>query len=543
LAVLSALTVAAIAMRVPSFSDSLYGDELSAYYVVSGHGVNTILDLVRSDQEVTPPLFFLVARLIQGVGSPAHSLRWVPFFSSVASVPLTYLLGTRTIGRWAGLVAAAIMAFSPFLIVYSTEARPYGLLMLLSLGSTLALLRAIQVRRAWWWALYALLSCAVMYTHYTGAFLLIGQVAWALIYHRGTWRWLVGANLAAAVGWLPWLSAYRADQKSPGAGLIGFLQPFGLGAFKTDVLHWAIGHPLTVFSVRTLPGDFAIALIASGLALGAVGIGLDAFRDRARVHLPSDGTTLVLILALSSPVLAGLYSAIGESVLLPRNLIASSPGLALALALVVTRPQRLPLAIAASAIALAGFTVAGARMLENRVQRPNYAAVVAFITDRGGSSATTVDTPELSPGPLTALDVAFGAHPGASGHPAPLRLGRAPQAATLHADRPGGPGQFAQLPVPQAATIGRMAVSRARRRPIFLVNPGVATFPELLGHVRPGASREQHIQTAVASRSDAGEFARGLSRGYRVVDEKVFPGLLGFGTVTVFELQRASRAR
>ena len=251
-------------MRIPSFSDSLNGDELATYFVTTGHSIGRVIDIVQGPQEVTPPLYPIIAGLTQGIGDQLNSLRWISLLAGVACIPLTYVLGVRTVGRKAALVGAGVMALSPFMIFYATEARAYALMMLLVLGSSLTLLRALEGPRRRWWALYAALSCAAMYTHYTAAFVLLGQAAWALAFHRHAWKWLVGANVAAAVAYLPWLSSYQADQDSPGADLIGVLQPFGVDAFTQDVLHWAVSHPGLNFSIREVPGDGALALMAAG---------------------------------------------------------------------------------------------------------------------------------------------------------------------------------------------------------------------------------------------------------------------------------------
>jgi hypothetical protein len=539
---LGAITLVGILLRLPSFSDSLFGDELSAYFVVTDHGLGDLIDLVQGDQEVTPPLYFLLARLTQGIGNPIDSLRWVPMLCGIACIPLTYHLGMQTVGRRAGLVAAAIMAFSPFSIFYSSEARPYGLLMVLCLGSTLALLQAVRAgARRGWWALYAALSCGVMYTHYTGAFVLVGQAGWALACHRESWRWLLGSNVAAALGWAPWLSSYRADQDSPGADLIGVLQPFGFHAFKTDVLHWAIGAPLTFVSIRDMPGGWAIALIALGLAVGLATLAVELARGRIRLTLLDERLSLILILALSSVVIAGLYSAISVSVFQPRNLIASTPGLALVLAVIVTRPGWRAARVAATALLVAGFAIAGVRMLDGEAHRPDYKGVASFVVDRGGGAGLTVDSVGLFPGPLSSLDVAFA--PGvAQPREVALRLGRASQADQLRADRPGGPGQFAPLPIPSPRSIARRAVRRANGRAIFLVSPGSFTFAELRGDAEPGAGAQERARVRYIAKSAAGAFARALPGGYRAVETKVFPGLFGVGSVSAYVLRRANAA-
>jgi uncharacterized membrane protein len=65
-----------------------------------------------------------------------------------------------TVGARAAVVGCALVALFPFLIFYSTEARPYALLVLLILLSTLALLRAVRAGGLGWWAAYAVFACA-----------------------------------------------------------------------------------------------------------------------------------------------------------------------------------------------------------------------------------------------------------------------------------------------------------------------------------------------------------------------------------------------
>jgi mannosyltransferase len=537
LILLGVITLTGTLLRIPSLSDSLMGDELATYFVVTEHGLGRIIDIVQGDQEVTPPLYLILAGLTQGIGDPMTSLRWVPMLAGVACIPLTYLLGTWTVGRRAALTGAAVAALSPFLIFYATEARAYSLLMLLSLGATLALIKAVNEDGSrWWWGLYALLSCAVMYTHYTGAFVLIGQAAWALVYHWGQWKWLIGSNVIAAVGWIPWLSSYRADQNSPGAEIIGILQPFGIDSFKTDVLHWAVSHPITLLSVRDVPGDAALSFMALGLAVGLVGTVAQA-RGRIRPRLPTEGVTLVLVLALSTPVLAALYSAVSLSVFLPRNLIGSSPGLALAFALVVTSPRSRRVWAPATALLLTGFAVAGARMLEEDSHRPDYKGVVSFIKDRGGSAAVTVDSPGPAPGPVSQLDPPFAPGEANPRGPMALRLSRPTSAAQLRASRPGGPGQFAALPIPSPESVARQAVRRAKGGTIFLVTPSTFSFAELRGEVPANATAEEQFRAAVAGDSDVGAFVRALPPRYRARETKVFPGLFGPGALAVYVLR------
>lgn len=517
--VLGLVVLAGLLLRLPGYFDSLNGDELATYFIVTGHGPGLIVDIVQGDQEVTPPLYLLLAGWTQGLGDSGDSLRLVPFLCGLLAMPLTWLLGVRTLDRRAATVGTAVMAVSPFLIFYSTEARAYGLAMVLALGSTLALLQAVRGTSRAWWALYAVLSCAAMYTHYTVAFVLAAQAAWALACHRHAWRWLLGANAAAALAWLPWLSSYQADQDSPGAGLIGALQPFGWGAMKTDLLHWAVSHPITTLSVREVPGDVGLGLIAAGLAAGMLVAGLERGRPWSRT--PDAGLALVAALALSTPVLAALYSAVSVSVFLPRNLIASSPGLVLALGWLVTRPRARPARIGASALLVAGLAIGAVRMQSPDGRRPDYKGVARFIADRGGLDAVTVDLAGFSPGALTQLDAAAAPGQAMPTRPTILRLARPTLADQVRADLPGGAGQFAALPVASPEAVALRAARLARGRDIYLVDPVIL---------------QSTVLAAVVDR-----FRAALPAGYRTVGRRRFAGFFGTASVDVLILGRETR--
>ena len=218
LLLVGAITTVGLVLRLPHYHDSLFGDELSTYFIVTGHSLGRVIDLLQGNSvDLNPPLFFVLAWATEGLGDSPQLIRLGSFAAGIAAIPLTYLLGLWTVGRRAALVGAALVALSPFLIFYTTEARAYGLVLLLVILSTLTLLRALETRRVRWWAAYAACSCAVAYTHYPPVFLLAGQFAWAFWTRPDARTALVAANAAAALAYLPWLPTVLDNTGSPGA--------------------------------------------------------------------------------------------------------------------------------------------------------------------------------------------------------------------------------------------------------------------------------------------------------------------------------------
>ena len=186
-----ALTVVGAVVRLLVLHDSLFADELSTYWVVSGRSFGGVISTVHTDAEITPPLFFALSWLTTRIEFTAEMLRLPSYVAGVATIPLVYLIGARTVGRWAATVGTAHPA-APFMIYYSTEARGYALMIGLAVLSTLAMLIAIDGGKARWWVLYAASSCGAMYSHYTAVFFLAAQFAWLfgpIARHDGRWCW------------------------------------------------------------------------------------------------------------------------------------------------------------------------------------------------------------------------------------------------------------------------------------------------------------------------------------------------------------------
>jgi mannosyltransferase len=495
-ALVAAITAAGLLLRIPSFNDSLFADEVGTYVIVTSHSLGQVIDLTRTFQ-LNPPLYLILAWATEKLGDPAQSLRLVSLLAGTAAIPLTYLLGLWTVGRRAAVSGAALVALSPFLIFYSTEARPYALLLLLDLSSTLCLLRAVETGRFRWWAGYAVSSCAAIYTHYPAVFVLVAQFAWAFWIRPDARRALLAANLAAALAYVPWLPAFLDQNSSPAIKVMSTFHPFALPSARNDFLHWSVGHPF--IPLGDLPGGVALAMIGVGLAIGVAGMALKPVPtgDRRELFRPPAGTMLVLLLAVAAPLGAALYSLFGNSVFLPRNLIGSWPGLALLVGLVIGRGNR-PLRICAVGLVLAGFAVGAAQMLEAGSQRPDYQGAATYVDRMGEPADPVIEVPDLSPVPLTGFDVALAT---ASGEKRPDR----PH--LLHLVRPPG-------------VVARRAADAARRgRPIFIMSSGTPREIALLGRLSPLSGVMQALRPR-----------------FRVVRTKTFPG---FVPLTVYELRGA----
>lgn len=366
------LTLLALAVRAWGFRQGLLGDELFAYDEIHGQDLGGVLREVRDSIEVSPPLFFLLASLSAKLGDPTVWIRLPSLLLGTALVPLTFVLGRMTVGRGAGLCAAALVTVSPFAIFYADEARPYATLTFFAALSACCLLCALRGNRRRWWIAYAVSTALVVYSHYTGVFVLFAQTLWALWFHRDRMRAIVVATAGALVLFLPWLSL--VDSKGQLAVYGPFEPDFDAVAVIVRVL---AGHPF--IPLRDTPG--LLALAAAGLACLAAPWFVITRRRRVEAGDSSGQPHALLLAALALATPAGVLVAsavAGYDLFNARNLSASLPAAAILLGWLLTAPPR-PVGTVLATLAVLAVAVGGAMTLDQDRQRPDARAAAAFV--------------------------------------------------------------------------------------------------------------------------------------------------------------------
>ncbi len=167
-----------------------------------------------------PPLYYA---LLHGwtamLGDGEGAARSLSALCSLLTIPVIYGLGRRLSGgeRAPGLLAALILAVSPFHVRFAQEARMYALL---TLNAALALLGMLAILEPggehparWPWVVYVLFTVAALLTHNTAVFLpLAANLVVLARYVTGPrpsfslFAWIV-AQAVVFMLWLPWLPA------------------------------------------------------------------------------------------------------------------------------------------------------------------------------------------------------------------------------------------------------------------------------------------------------------------------------------------------
>lgn len=147
LALAFAIAVALLAPLGPLASNRFHRDE--AIYSSWGLDIASGRDLLLSGSPVDkPPLFFYIQALSFLLFGPTEVAARTPsLVASVASVGLIYALGRSLYGRGAGLLAAFLLAASPFAVLFAPTAFTDPLMVTWVLAGCLA-----AVRGHWVWA-------------------------------------------------------------------------------------------------------------------------------------------------------------------------------------------------------------------------------------------------------------------------------------------------------------------------------------------------------------------------------------------------------
>jgi uncharacterized membrane protein len=172
-------TVARAAMSVPELIENLF------------------------ESRVHLPLYFMLTQVWSEIGRSSFIIRYFSVVMGVLTLPLMYASGRLLAGRKVGLLAAFLLAISPFHVWYSQEARMYTFLAFNALAANYFLLRLFRQESRRDWIGYAVTLTLTMYSHYLGALLLIAHyVFFSLHYRHDKVRfkhWFMSAFVAGAL--------------------------------------------------------------------------------------------------------------------------------------------------------------------------------------------------------------------------------------------------------------------------------------------------------------------------------------------------------
>lgn len=167
LPILITLTIIGAALRFYHLDfNSLWLDEISTYKYSVGTFAN-MWQMWTTGTDYAPPLYFFLQHFVLEVlGTSEWTMRLLPAFFGVVTIPVAYLVGKEFWDKDVGLITAGLFTFSPFLLYYSQEARAYALALLLVSAELYFFLKATKSESIKDWALFGVLAGLAFWTHY-----------------------------------------------------------------------------------------------------------------------------------------------------------------------------------------------------------------------------------------------------------------------------------------------------------------------------------------------------------------------------------------
>jgi len=171
---------------------------------------DTIKGLATEEPQLTPLYFILIRFWTVLFDDSIAAIRMASVVSSILALPCMYWLCWELFESVAaGWVGMAILAVSPFQLLYAQEARPYSLWAAMILFSSAALLRAMRVQTKVSWLVYDIATILNLYACLFSIFVTIAQSLYVLAVERFrpsqrmlAFAMILGASLLAFSPWI-----------------------------------------------------------------------------------------------------------------------------------------------------------------------------------------------------------------------------------------------------------------------------------------------------------------------------------------------------
>ena len=305
------------------------------------------------------------------VGESEWALRLPSVLGAATAAALIVVLARKLFDGWVPLLSGVFLATSPFLVKWSQQARSYMLLVALSLGVMLLLLRALERGTRGAWALYGAGVAALVVGHAVAGLLVIPAHVVLILQRRERVlpHGLLAAVIACAVA-VPWAATIAMRSTGAGVGMNWLTAPS-----VTTVMH-------AVLDVSGIGG--------LGLLLALAGLVVLVRRGRR-----PDLALWLGVWAFAPFVLALLPSAF-RPIFLDRFLILAAPAFAILAAVAIVGLGRRLGAVAA--VAAVAATCIGLAAWYSEADHGNWRgedwrSAAATVLDRQGESDAILIAP------------------------------------------------------------------------------------------------------------------------------------------------------
>ncbi len=276
------------------------GDLARATKLEGARGLPEVVTVLATT-DPHPPLFAILLRIWMEVfGDSVVAARSLSVLFGVLLLPATFWLGLELFrDRGAALLLTAVMAASPFHVLFAQEARQYSLWALAIVASSAALLRALRIPTRGHWSAYALTVAVGVYVQVLFALVIISHALYVAARSAPALRVAprlgvrlplryAGATAVGLAAFVPWAMLVMGRLAGDGTQSLWLLQPMervrwlgsavaGLASVFVDITGLGVrpeaptlGDLIRYPSIAVVTGAAVIALVVSSYALLAL---------------------------------------------------------------------------------------------------------------------------------------------------------------------------------------------------------------------------------------------------------------------------------
>ena len=258
---LAAIVVAGLALRLSTIATrGLWLDEVVS---IDQAGRSLSAAIMTQVGGVHPPLFHILMHYWIGLfGTGEVAVRSFALLFGVAAIVAAYWAARTLFDGRVGLIAAGIVALSPYHIWYAQEARMYTMMLFFGLLSVGCLGLAVRRGTPGRWTAYFGVTLLGLFTHYFFAFLVLGEVLYFLVFEVFGRLSALRREGRRSTSWKrPW--RVFSDVPALGPWLVAMVaMSLALGAWVT----WAIILPQVTMGGSPLIGSITSAGLGYGQA-------------------------------------------------------------------------------------------------------------------------------------------------------------------------------------------------------------------------------------------------------------------------------------
>ena len=173
-------------------TESLWLDEATSVRT-SALDVNSLV-IERAGAGHVPLYFIILHFWVNLTGTSEAAVRSLSAIFGILTILITCLAGKELFNYRVGLIASLLSSISYFHIYFSQEARPYALLLVLSVLSYLFFIKILKYDRNWYYVSYFVVNFLLGYTHFYSIFIITSQIFYFCLfwnrYRVQRWRFI-----------------------------------------------------------------------------------------------------------------------------------------------------------------------------------------------------------------------------------------------------------------------------------------------------------------------------------------------------------------